>query len=280
MKKFIISYKSLLIYSLLVLAFIACYYYTFGWLHYKFSYKESYYSHGYLIPIISAFLVYLKWDQLKNIKSTSMPIGLVIFVFALLLHIVAKMGDVNFLSGFSMFFYLIGASLYIMGKQITRAIIFPICFLLFMFPIPDNFINTIALPSKSLATSIGTLIVDLINIPYLREGFRIELPQTSLVVGTPCNGMNSLISFMALGMLFIYFSALNMWKITAILVSIYPLAILLNGIRIATLIYIAYNFGVEKASPESPLHTLSGMAVFIVGLLVLIIFIKISEKKD
>jgi len=258
-----------LLYLLTIAAFIACYY----------SQQESYYSHGYLIPFISAFLIYTKRDVLKVIKPSSDIIGLIIIIFALLLHIFATMGDVNFLSGFAMFFYIIGSSLYLFGREISKEIAFALIFLIFMFPIPPNLLNMAGLPSKALATTIGLKIVDLINIPYLREGFRIHLEHTSLVVGTPCNGMKSIISFLALGLLFLYFTNIKIWLRLVILACIFPLAFVLNGARIAALIYIANYYGIEKASPESYLHTLSGMAVFIIGLVALILFIRISERK-
>jgi exosortase len=268
-----------LIYVLILGAFIACYYQTFWWLHYKYSQQDSYYSHGYLIPLITAFLIYTKRDILRTIKPSTDIIGLIILIFALLLHIFATMGDVNFLSGFAMFFYIIGSSLYLFGRKISKEIAFPLVFLIFMFPIPSNFLNVVGLPSKSLATTTGLKIIDIMNIPYFREGFKINLEHTSLVVGTPCNGMKSIISFLALGLLFLYFTNIKVWMRFVIMVFIFPLAFFLNGARIAALIYIANNYGIEKASPESYLHTLSGMAVFIIGLVALVLFIRISEGK-
>jgi len=178
-----------------------------------------------------------------------------------------------------MFFYIIGSSLYLFGREISKEIAFPLVFLVFMFPIPSNFLNIAGLPSKSLATTIGLKMIDLINIPYFREGFKINLEHTSLVVGTPCNGMKSIISFLALGLLFLYFTNIKILMRFIILVFIFPLAFFLNGARIASLIYIANHYGIEKASPESYLHTMSGMAVFIVGLITLVLFIRISERK-
>jgi exosortase len=148
-----------------------------------------------------------------------------------------------------------------------------------MFPIPEGFIAIIALPSKSLATAVGLKLIDLMNIPYVQEGFRISLSETTLIVGTPCNGMRSLISFAALGMLAIHFAEISFQKSFVLLAAIYPLAILLNGFRIATLVYIAQEFGIDKASPENHLHGLSGLAVFIVGFLIILVVIRFLVKK-
>jgi len=119
-----------------------------------------------------------------------------------------------------------------------------------------------------------------LNIPYIREGFRIHFAESTYIVGTPCNGMRSLISFFALGFLFIYFVRTVWWKKGLLLLIIPPLSILLNGIRIALLLFIAQRYGQEAASPESYLHDGSGLLVFIVGLGAMILFVRyINEEK-
>lgn len=271
--------QNYIIYFALIAAFIACYYNTFFWLHYRYSYQDSYYSHGYMIPFISAYLIYLKRDRLKEMEISGSIIGLAILIFSFLIHIIAVMSDINFVSGFSMFFFILGCMLYLFGGKVFKELSFPILFLLFMFPVPGTFIDTIGLPTKSIATTIGLGIIDLIDIPYFRDGFRLELAGSSLFVGTPCNGMKSLVSFSALGLLALYLMKFAIWKRIIILICIYPISILVNAFRIAMLVFIADKYGIEKASPESYLHDLSGMLVFIPGLLILFLLIKIWKPK-
>lgn len=274
-----ISKKALFFYLMfLILTFISCYYYTFGWLNYKYSLKDSYYSHGYLIPLISGYLIYSMWEKIVPIKTESNYWGLLIFIFAITMHLIAVIGDINFISGFSILFYLFGCSLFLLGKEITKCLAFPLFFLVFMFPVPDMFINVIGLPTKSLATVIGLKIVSLFDIPYLREGFRIHLANSTMTVGTECNGMKSLLAFLALGILAIYITRFDIKKSLLAIVGIYPLAVLLNGCRIAILVIIAEWYGIEKAAPESFLHDLSGIVVFIIGIIILFLPIKLFES--
>jgi exosortase len=266
-----------IMYFLLAAAFIGCYYWTFGWLYYKYEYPDSYYSHGYLIPIVTAYLIYIERNSLKTLIPSSSIVGLAMVVLALMIHVAATMGDVNFLSGASMLLYIFGCTLYLYGRQITRQVLFPLAFLVFMFPIPDSFIDLAGLPSKALATTVGLKLVQIVDIPFFREGFQIHLPNSMLVVGTPCNGMKSMISFLAIGSLFLYLIEIKRWIGALIFLAIFPMALLLNGARVAMLVYIAYNHGIEKAAPDSYLHTLSGMVVFIAGMAVLAFLVKIGR---
>lgn len=264
----------LVLWGLLALGFLLCYYPTFLWLHGKYGSQDSYYSHGYLIPLVSAYLIYLRRAELKAVPAGSSAAGLPLILLALAVHVFGVLGDINFVSGFSMVVYWLGCSLYLLGAQMTRVVLFPIFFLVFMCPIPDAFINVIAIPSKSLATSIALSIIDFMGIPYVREGFVVQLPQSTFVVGTPCNGMRSLISFAALGLLMLYLFRTSWLRKAVFLACIPLLALLLNGARIALLLWIAYRFGEESASPESYLHDGSGLLVFVLGCAAMMILLR------
>lgn len=272
--------KNLLLLTALVAVFLLCYYPTFLWLHYKYSLEESYFSHGYLIPFISAYLIYMMRNELSRLPRSSSSIGLIAIIASLFIHILGVLGDINFISGFSMVLYLAGCSLYLLGPQFTRKISFPIVFLVFMCPIPDGIIDTVALPLKSMATTMSLYMIDLINIPYVREGFVIHLPGSTYVVGAPCNGMRSLISFFAISFLFLYFIRSAWWKKGMLLLLIPPVSVVLNGLRIAILLFIAKRYGQEAASPESYLHDGSGMLVFIIGIGALVLFVRKINEED
>ncbi len=275
-----LEYGRAMLWAALGAVFIACYYQTFLWLNYKYSAAESYFSHGYLIPLISAYLIYQRRDEIARTELSGSRFGLAVILAALIIHLFGVLSNVNFISAFSMILFLAGCSLYLLGRAVTRKIAFPLFYLVFMCPIPDAFINTVALPSKSAATAIALKIIDLIGIPYIQEGFRIVLVHSAYIVGAPCNGMRSIISFLALGVLFLYIIRSSLWKKLMFLAAIPFIAVFLNGIRIAILLFVAHRYGQEAASPESYLHDGSGLLVFFVGLVLMMIASRyINEDK-
>jgi len=278
MRKSIIPYCSnperigyLLFPAILSASFALCYISTFIWLHHKYQGGESYYSHGYLIPLVSAYLIFRQKNRLSAMPLSSAPIGLLIIVISLAVHVFGVVGDVNFVSAFSLVMYLIGCSLFFLGKDITKAIAFPLFFLFFLCPLPDAYLDVVALPLKSMATTFSLSVIDLTGIPCMREGFRLHLPGSIFIVGTPCNGLRSLIALSTVGFLFVYFLRSSWWKKLFFLSLILPVAIVLNGLRISALLLISYAFGQEAASPESLLHDGSGIVVFLIGLMALML---------
>jgi exosortase len=116
------------------------------------------------------YLIYLKRSELKAIRPSSSLAGLWLIISALIIHVLGEIAVINFVSSFSMVLYIAGAVLYLMGREFSEKIAFPVLFLIFMCPVPDNIINWAALPMKSLSTTLALKLVDLSGIPYIREG--------------------------------------------------------------------------------------------------------------
>jgi len=255
--------------SIAIALFILCYHEVISWWYIRCSSADSYYSHGFLIPFVSGFLIWQKKNELKNIKPDGSLWGLGLIFFSVLIHLSGTILYVFSVSGFSIFFLIIGITLFIYGRQITQTILFPLGFTIFMFPLPLAFINKISFPMKMLVAKSGTLIVSLIGIPVLREGFHIIIPAGDLLVGNPCSGLRSLISFLALGALFAYMINTSNLKKWLLFILAVPVALLSNIVRVPILILISHYWGLEAAAPESFWHDASGIFVFILGFILL-----------
>ena len=253
----------------IVLLFFASYHSTLAWMLNRWGGSDSYYSHGYLIPFISAYLIWLKKDELRKKALGYSSLGLALILFAVVLHILGTVLYVFSLSGFSIFFFIIGAVLFLCGKEITSTILFPLIFLIFMFPLPLAFLSLITFPLKILVAKAGVAVVNLLGVPVLRNGFDITIPGGNLVVGNPCSGLRSLIAFLALGAVLAYLTDISRLKKVILFLSAVPVAILSNAIRVPVLILISHFYGLDAASPESIWHVVSGILVFVLGLALL-----------
>jgi len=76
-----------------------------------------------------------------------------------------------------------------------------------MIPIPIILMDKITFPMQLFASKVAAGSLDLISIPVLREGNIIQLANTSLEVAEACSGIRSLISLLALSVVFCLFPA-------------------------------------------------------------------------
>lgn len=257
--------------------FIASYHETLVWMYGRYISSESYYSHGFLVPFVTAYLIWRKREQLRDEPSGFSWWGLALIAVALLIHVFGTVIYVFSVSGFSIFLLILGMSLFLFGRRIMRIILFPLVFTIFMFPLPSAFISIISFPLKLFVAKSGAWIAGLVGIPVYLEGFYITIPAGSLLVGNPCSGLRSLITFLALGSILAYLSPPPLWRRGLILFLSVPVAVVSNVIRVPILIFISHYWGLEAARPEGFWHDASGIMVFIVGFVLLICFTRILE---
>jgi exosortase len=117
----------------------------------------------------------------------------------------------------------------------------------------------------------------MIGIPVFREGFNISIPGGNLIVGNPCSGLRSLISFLALGAVYAYLTHLPLSRKWILFFTTIPIALLSNIVRIPILILVSNYWGLEAAAPDTIVHTGSGLLVFILGFLLLLSAAKVLE---
>lgn len=272
------SLVSLVKYSFpLLILFAFAYRSTLVWMYQRYMSADSYYSHGFLIPFVSAFLIWQKREELGRAESCPARLGLVLLMAAAITHVAGTILYVFSISGFSIFIFVLGITLFIFGKEITRTIIFPLVLLLAMFPLPEAIIASISFPMKMLVARSGVDIVAAMGIPVLREGFHIEIAQGSLLVGNPCSGLRSLIAFMTLGAVYAHITRLSVTRKWILFLLSIPIAVLSNIVRVPMLILTAHYYGIAAASPDSLWHDASGLMVFVIGFVLLFLAGKALE---
>ncbi|MBT7051495.1 MAG: exosortase/archaeosortase family protein [Desulfobacula sp.] len=242
---------------------------TLMWMYDRYMGADSYYSHGFIVPFISLYFIYLQKENLAQIKPQTSVIGLIILFFALLLHILGTLLYIFSISGFSIFFLIIGLSIFLFGKEISKVIWFPLLFLVFMFPLPEAMISLVSFPLKIFAAKAGVWIISILGIPIYLEGFNILIPAGPLLVGNPCSGLRSLIAFLALGSIFAYLEPISIIKKWFLFSLSIPIALLSNIVRIPILILVSNYWGLEAAGPDTLVHTGSGILVFVLGFLLI-----------
>lgn len=264
---------------ILIVSFLVCYHETFLWWYTRCISLDSYYSHGFLIPFVTGYLIWLERKNWMKIESEFSILGLLVVIIALIIHVLGTILYIFSISGFSVFFLVIGATLFLFGKNKTKQILFPLLFLIFMFPLPMAVLSAVSFPLKIIVAKVGTEIVRMMGIPIFREGFDITIPVGTLVVGNPCSGLRSLISFLALGALFSYILNTSLLKRIILFLLSVPIAIFSNFVRVPILILISYFKGLEAVAPDTFVHTGIGLLIFMIGMLLLYTAGKILESK-
>jgi exosortase len=222
------------------------------------------YSHGFLIPLISAYAIWSSRDRLAATpREPHLLLGGFLMTIAVWLLFAGVLGAELFITRISMALSLVALTLYFCGVAWLRQLIFPIGLLLLAIPIPNIIFNQIALPLQLIASDYATRVIKLFGVPALREGNVIELAQMKLQVVEACSGIRSLVSLTTLAVVYTYFMERKWRRRVMILAAVIPIAIIANAARVAGIGLMAHYRGIQAA--ENFMHSFSGWLVFLVA---------------
>jgi len=222
------------------------------------------FSHGFLVPIFAAYLIWARRDTLARVVIAPAWSGVAVIALGLVVLLLGSYGAELFLSRISFLILLAGLTLCFGGWQLLSELRFPLLVLLLAIPIPSILFNQITLPLQFLASKLASALLPLFGVPVLREGNVIELPLMKLEVAEACSGIRSLISLFALSIFYGYFLERSIWRRTLLALASIPIAIAANAVRI-----FGTGLCVQYWDPDKALgffHEFSGWVMFVVSL--------------
>jgi exosortase len=226
------------------------------------------FSHGFLVPLVSAWLIWEKRAELQAFSESGSALPGLALVFAgALMFVVGTAAGEYFTMRSSLVFVVAGLFRIVFGRRGFRSCLFPIAFLLFMVPIPYIFYDSVAFPLRMVASWVGEHSLAATGVPVFREGTIIALPNLRLEVADACSGVRSLMSLFALTAVIAYVSKMGLAKGGALLLSAIPVSIFTNSLRIYLTGVLSYTFG--RRAAEGFFHNISGLLIFAIGVLLL-----------
>lgn len=233
----------------------------------KWEEREEY-SYGYLIPFITAFLIWQRKDILEKIEFTGSWVGVLLAIVGLVLFVIGELTTLFLVIHYSFLFVVLGAALSFMGWKAFKVILVPLLFLAFMIPLPSFFLQEISQVLQLLSSQIGVWVIRLFDISVYLEGNVIDLGVYKLQVVEACSGLRYLFPLMALSFMMAYFYQDKFWKRAIIFLSSIPITVIMNSFRIGMIGVMVEYWGIEMA--EGFLHDFEGWVVFMACMIVLL----------
>ena len=239
------------------------------------------YSHGYMIPLISAFLLWQKKDVIEKRDFNGSWTGVFIVALGLCIAFLGKISATHVIVQYGFLVTLIGFAYSYTGKDAIKLIIVPLLFLFFMMPLPGIFLFRLSSELQLISSQMGVAVIRLFGISVYLEGNVIDLGVYKLQVVEACSGLRYLFPMISLSFIAAYFFKVELWKRVVIVLSSIPITIFMNSFRIGVIGVLVDNWGIEQA--EGFLHYFEGWVVFMFSLIILIIemwlFAKFSKDK-
>ncbi len=239
-------------------------------------YNDENYSHGFLIPFISGYMLWQQKEAVKNSRVSPSYTGIFVLTLGLVMYLVGYLSGESFTMRVSMLFVLAGAILFAYGAPLFRTISFPFAYLIFMIPLPYLIYDSIAFPLKLFVSRISVDALSSLGVLVVRDGNIIHLTDITLEVADACSGIRSIVSLLALSTALAYLTQNGWIKRSVLILLAIPIAIVVNAIRVIGTGILADKYGAKAA--EGFFHEFAGIMIFGVAIVLLFLSAVILGK--
>jgi len=227
-------------------------------------------SYGLILLVVAGAIA---WQRRRQFVETAdggvrSYAGLAMLLAGLMVYLVGLFGADIFLTRVSFIAVFAGTLWFLCGARATRLMAVPLVFLLIAIPLPSLLVNSVTLPLQFVASYIAESTLTLASVPVYRDGNLLTLPSATLEVAQACSGLRSLVSLGAIGALLAWAGERTAWRRAVIVLLTIPIAIVMNGLRIAATGIACETWGPQLAS--GGWHTFTGWITFVVSTFVLL----------
>lgn len=221
------------------------------------------YSHGFLIPIISAYLIWNFRGKLLDLPLQPARLaGMGMLLLSGVAVVAAQIGSMVTPGGVALVGMIVGAVLLIAGLEWAKRLAIPIGYLLFSVPILDAVIAPLHWPFQLLTAKMSTQALQWLGVPVFLEGNYIVIPEVTMEVATQCSGASLILAVVAIGAPLAYLNLRLWWTRVGLLVFGIAVAIGANWLRVIVIGVYAHLGGEEL---HGPMHIFQGLSVAWLG---------------
>ncbi|MGD0960564.1 MAG: VPLPA-CTERM-specific exosortase XrtD [Methylomonas sp.] len=228
------------------------------------------FSHGFFIPCISAYLIWMRRSELSLASGFKESIlGLVIIAIGLGIFLLASLAAFRVLELYAFLLTLYGLFAVIFGFKGLKLAAVPLFFLIFMIPLPSFVLSNLSSKLQLLSSWLGVQFIRTCDIMVYLEGNVIDLGNYKLQVVDACSGLRYLFPLSSLAFLCAFLFKGPFWQKLLIFLSSMPLTVFMNSFRIGVIGILVNSWGTDMA--EGFLHDFEGWVVFLLCMLLLFI---------
>ena len=235
--------------------------------------EYEHYSHILLLPFFSAYLLYLNRHALLELgRPAFLSGGIVVAAGAAMVWVAgAWMADPDLRLSLAMAGLVLawfGSFITFYGFDAFRVAAYPLFMLVFMIPLPPRTLHTVIVFLQHASADATHVIFGLIGMPNFRDGTIFALPGLTIHVAEECSGIRSSLALVISGFGMAYLLLRRGWTRTALILTIVPIAIIKNAIRIVALSWLAVYVDPSFIT-GSIVHRSGGIPIFALSLLML-----------
>lgn len=230
------------------------------------------YAHGFFIFPVSIGLLWMRKDRIEQARQKPESVGLLLIAAGLLGAMASYLLEIKYIGMWSLIPTLAGGILALHGRELWKTAQFSVWFLLFAAPIPNSFLGPLTGLIQGLSTTGAAAIMSALGYPILQHANVLQVPGATLEVATACSGFHKLISLLAFAAIYGHLFLNSFGKRSLLLLAAVPIALLVNVLRICSLVAAAIYGGLPG------LHATHDPAEIVAICLSFVLFVLVGKR--
>jgi exosortase A len=226
--------------------------------------RSETFAHAFLVPPISAWLIWRRRAELSRHVPRSVPWLLLPMALACLLWLVAELADVNAATQFTLVLLIVLSVPAVFGFAVAREITFPLMFLFFAVPMGEFLVPYM----MEWTADFTVFAVAASGVPVYREGLQFVIPSGNWSVVEACSGVRYLIASFMVGSLFAYLNYQSTTRRVLFMLVSLAAPIVANWLRAYLIVMLGHLSGNELAVGAD--HLVYGWVFF--GIIIMVMF--------
>jgi exosortase len=258
------------------------------------------YTHILLILPLSAALIYLNLNHVnsKVPRTDAQPslcpgaplpgaplLGSALLAVALLIGCYTRWGtnaapaDVRLsLAMFALVIWWIASVVCSFGLHTFRSLLFPLCFLFFLVPVPSLALSVIVDWLQHGSAWMAATLFRAFGEPVQRDGILLSLPKLDIEVTRECSSIRSSFLLVITTIVLAHLFLRSWWRNLLLVLIAIPLSIVKNGLRIFVIAELGTH--VDPGFLDGRLHHQGGIVFLVIALAAIVALLAILHRDE
>ncbi|MBB5708858.1 exosortase A [Sphingomonas xinjiangensis] len=202
------------------------------------------FGHCLFVAPVVGWLVWQRRRELALVRPEGWWPGLVLVLGGGLCWLIGDAAGVALFRHLGLVVMLQGAAIGVLGANVARALLFPLCYMFFLVPFGEFFEP----PLQQLTIGMVMPLLHLFGVPASVDGVLITTSNGYFEVAEACSGAKFLIAMIAYGVLVANVCYRSWRRRIAFMALALVVPVIANGLRAFGTIYVAWWTSVEQAT--------------------------------
>jgi exosortase len=241
---------------------------------YRLASVDEEYSHIFLVPVVAAYLVWVRRVRLRFCTPSGVMVGPLVAAAGWGLSAYGFYHNIQSFWHAGAVMAVVGCLLSVVGKNVVFRFFPAFAVLIFLVPVPATIRQQVALPLQAWTAQIGQILLEMIGVETTRSGNQLSINGIPVAIAEACNGLRMVFALILVSYAFSFGLPLrNSVRFVVLLAS--PLAAIgCNVIRIVPTVWLYGNHSMEVANN---FHDYSGWVMLPVSFAILYGIIRLMK---